>query len=427
MHFAQSLISLLLFWNVAVSASPFNRFPKRQQTGTSNLPTSGSSSSSSSSSSSTSSSSSEIIVIGGEMPSNGSAQMLFNTTGTLNLTQLYAVGEAVNKSLQSSSSGAVVIQADKKSFESLSFFLSIIIDDSKTVIITNDADIGSIVAMDSNIQGRGVLYVGKSWVIYSGALPPFGVPVGVIGDNDEVYWVYDSAVQTGMFASNSTLKTTYSNFSNPTLNDQVAVPIVYQEGITSSLSSALGSSNAIGGMVIVSDGSMNGVSQGSSGSSSGGSSSGGATGGASSGSSSNSTGGASSGSNSSSNSTSGGMTGGTNSSSNSTGGMSGGSFSNSSSTSGAGSSSNSSSSSSSSSGGTALGGSSGGSSGGSVPVFPVIFTNPSGKKITWLSEKNIPSYAIAGGWLSPVQAQILLGVAVNNGVTSPESIKALFP
>ncbi|CAB4255643.1 similar to Saccharomyces cerevisiae YHR139C SPS100 Protein required for spore wall maturation [Maudiozyma barnettii] len=336
MSIIHHLITVLLFWSVATNASPFYPYQKRQADNTTvpmngtGSPVNGSSGGFSNTTSSNSSSSSvEIFLTSGNMPSNGSAKALFNTTGTLNITQLYTVSEAVNKSLQSSS-GGIVILADKSSFESLSFFLSIVLNTEKAVVITNDIQIGTIVAMDSNSTGRGVLYVGKSKIIFAGDLPPFGVPVGVVGDNNEAYWFYNTAQKSGMFSMNSTLRTTYSNFTNPTLNSQVAVPIVYEEGITSSLSSALGSSSAISGMVIVSDKVVSNVT---------------------------------------SQSTTSSMP---------------------------------------------------------APVFPVICVNPPGK-ISWLSEANIPSYAIAGGYLSPVQAQILLGVAVNNNVTSPDSIRALFP
>ncbi|SMN21048.1 similar to Saccharomyces cerevisiae YHR139C SPS100 Protein required for spore wall maturation [Maudiozyma saulgeensis] len=330
------LITVLLFWSAATNASPFYPYAKRQidnatsPTNGTSSPTNGTSGGSNNGSSSSTSSSVEIFVTSGNLPSNGSAKALFNTTGTLNITQLYKVSEAVNQSLQSSSGGGIVILADKSSFESLSFFLSIVLNTEKAVVITNDIEIGTTVAMDSNSTGRGVLYVGKSKVIFAGDLPPFGVPVGVVGDNLEAYWFYDEPQKSGMFSMNSTLRTTYSNFTNPTLNSEVAVPIVYEQGIASILSSSLGNSSSIGGLVIVSDKVVSNVTTQSTSSSS------------------------------------------------------------------------------------------------STPTFPVIWVNPPGK-ISWLSEANIPGYAIAGGYLTPVQAQILLGVAVNNNVTSPESIRALFP
>lgn len=349
----QPLISIILLLALSVEAFPFISINKRQSSanngtiqpanGTGNTtngtsPTTGGGSATNGTSPTTGGGGGtgqtgqlQIFITGGEVPitSNYSTTTIFNNTGILNLTQLYQVGSTVNSSLGSDQTKGIVIIASKKSFESLSFFSSIVFDTNKTIVITDDIFLGIAVANDQGAGGRGPLVVGKNKVIYAGSLPPFGVPVGVIGDNLEPYWFF-TAQQTTLFLSNSTLRTNFSNFTTTNSSSQVSVPIVYEEGISGGISNTFSSSTQISGLVVISSGSLNSTS-----------------------------------------------------------------------------SSNSSSSSSS-------------------PNFPVVFTNP-GNKISYLSEKGIPSNAIPGGYLTPVQAQILLAVAVSNGVTSTDSLKTLFP
>ncbi|CAL9730199.1 sporulation-specific wall maturation protein [Monosporozyma unispora] len=262
-----------------------------------------------------------IIVVGG--PSNvTSGQTVSNLTGVLNTTQLYSISSQVNKSLtSSSSSNGVVIVASKGSLESIAFFLAVTTNTNKTIVVCDDYQLGQIVAKSPKAQGRGPLIVGKKKIIYSGTLPPWGVPDGVIGDNNEAYW-FTNACPPLLTAWNSTLRTQYTNFTTVNSSSHAVVPIVYEEGIAPSLLQSV--SSFIQGLVVISSGS-------------------------------NST-----------------------------------------------------------------------SMDQSVSI-PIVYTQPKGKPISFISNSTIPKNAIAGGYLSPVQAQILLSVAVSNGVNNTQSLKQIFP
>lgn len=58
--------------------------------------------------------------------------------------------------------------------------------------------------------------------------------------------------------------------------------------------------------------------------------------------------------------------------------------------------------------------------------FPVVFAQDFGK-IGFIRNTSIPTNAISAGYLTPVQAQILLSVAIANNVNSTESLKMLYP
>lgn len=262
-----------------------------------------------------------IIVVGG--PSNiSNGTKVSNFTGVLNSTQLFTISRQVNQSLSSStSSKGIVIVASKSSFESIAFFLAITTDTNKTIVVCDDFRLGEIVATDAGSQGRGPLIVGKNKVIFSGTLPPWGVPDGVIGDNDEAYWFTDPCPPL-LTAPNSTLRTQFSNFTSNNASSNAMVPIVFEEGISTTLLNSV--SSFIQGLVVISSGS-------------------------------NAT------------------------------------------------SSNQSSS------------------------IPIVYTSPKSKFISFISESSIPSGGIAGGYLSPIQAQILLSVAISNGVNNTQSLIQLFP
>ncbi|KAK5780937.1 hypothetical protein RI543_001324 [Arxiozyma heterogenica] len=265
-----------------------------------------------------------IIVVGGASTiSNGTA--VSNFTGVLNSTQLFTILRQVNQSLSSSSSSSssqgIVIIASKSSFESIAFFLAITVNTNKTIVVCDDARLGRIVATDAGSQGRGPLIVGKNKVIFSGTLPPWGVPDGVIGDNDEAYWFTDACPPL-LIAENSTLRTQFTNFTSTNVSSNVMVPIVFEEGISTTLLNSV--SSFIQGLVVISSGS------------------------------------------------------------------------------------NATSSSQSSS-------------------IPIVYTSPKSKFVSFISDANIPSGAIAGGYLSPIQAQILLSVAIANGVNNTQSLTQIFP
>lgn len=265
-----------------------------------------------------------IIIVGAGGASNATGgQAVSNITGVLNSTQLQEIGTQVNQSLSSSSNGVVIV-GSKASLESIAFYLAITTNTEKAIVVCDDAQLGQVVAKSPHAGGRGPLIVGKKKVIFSGTLPPWGVPVGVIGDNKEAYWFTD-ACHPLLTSPNSTLRTEFSNFtsSSSSNNSNVVVPIVYEEGLESSLLNSLSSS--IQGLVVISSGS---------------------------------------------NSTS--------------------------------------------------------TSSESVSI-PIVYTNPKGRQISYISNSTIPSNAIAGGYLSPIQAQILLSIAVSKGVHNTESLKSIFP
>lgn len=268
-----------------------------------------------------------IIVVGGAGAggaSNASSggQAMSNFTGILNTTQLYSISSQVNQSLtSSSSSNGVVIVAGKKSLESIAFFLAITTNTNKTIVVCTDQKLGQAVAMSEQAQGRGPLIVGKQKIIYSGTLPPWGVPDGVIDDSNQAHWFTNSCPPL-LTAWNSTLRTQFTNFTSTETSGNAVVPIVYEEGIAPSLLQSV--SSFIQGLVVISSGSNSTTTEQS-------------------------------------------------------------------------------------------------------VSIPIVYTQPKGKSISFINNSTIPSNAIAGGYLSPVQAQILLSIAVSNGVNNTESLKQIFP
>lgn len=259
-----------------------------------------------------------VFVVGGSGQVSGSAQRITNTSGTFNFTQLNQISSQLSRNLQNDN---VVIAANPNSMESIAFYSSVVFNSNNTVVVCEDPSIGQIVASDSHSKGRGALVVSKKNVIYSGALPPWGAPVGVIGDDKKAHWFTYSCPPI-LIAPNSTLRTTYSNFTSSNSSTAPTVPIVYQEGISSNLLSSVGSS--VDGLVVISSGG------------------------------------------------------------------------NSTSTSSMNSS------------------------------VPIVYAQPQGKVINYVSNSTIPSSGIAAGFLSPVQAQILLSVAIANGVNSTQALKSIF-
>ncbi|QLQ82627.1 hypothetical protein HG537_0H03900 [Torulaspora globosa] len=58
--------------------------------------------------------------------------------------------------------------------------------------------------------------------------------------------------------------------------------------------------------------------------------------------------------------------------------------------------------------------------------IPVVFAQVS-SEIPFVSGDDVPSDAIAAGYLSPIKAQVLVSIAAANNVTSPASVAQLFP
>ncbi|QID88120.1 hypothetical protein GRS66_010826 [Saccharomyces pastorianus] len=321
-----------------------------------------------------------VIITGGSAVSSSSQSnvtttTLFNSTSTLNVTQLYQIASQVNQTLQSGSSSGIIIVTNWQSIETLSFFCSIVFDTSKTIVITENYLWGVPILSSSQAQGRGTLVAGSDNVIYSGVFAPYTVPVGV-SSQKQVQWFYD-ACQPTLIASNSTIRLQYSNFTNTQISSSTS---------TSSTSGGAGG----------------GASNSSSNSSSTASNSSTAAGGAGS-------------SSSSSSSSSGPLVpiiyeeGNSQTLIQSLGSniqglvvISSGTSGNSTTTSWA-----------------------------SVP-FPVVYaidasSSHDGSSIGFLSNTSVPQGAVSAGYLSPIQAQTLLSIAINNKVTSASDLQKIFP
>lgn len=364
------LTSVFTFFLAALTASatPLGLYKRQTTNGSSNSSSSGSGGGTV-----------PVIITGGSAVSSSQSNVttttLFNSTSTLNVTQLYQIATQVNQTLQSGSSSGIIIVTNWQSIETLSFFCSIVFNTSKTIVITENYLWGVPILSSTQAQGRGTLVAGSDNVIYSGVFPPYTVPVGV-SSQKQVQWFYD-ACQPTLIASNSTIRLQYSNFSNTQI---------------SSSSSSSGTSGGAGGGA----------------------------------------------SNSSTNSTS------TSSNSSTAAG-------------GAGTSSSSSSSSSGplvpiiyeegysqtliQSLGSSIQGlvviSSGTSSNSTTTswtsvTFPVVYaidasSSRDGSSIGFLSNTSVPQGAVSAGYLSPIQAQTLLSIAINNKVTSASDLQMIFP
>ncbi|KAL3232438.1 Sporulation-specific wall maturation protein [Nakaseomyces bracarensis] len=58
--------------------------------------------------------------------------------------------------------------------------------------------------------------------------------------------------------------------------------------------------------------------------------------------------------------------------------------------------------------------------------IPIVYADESAL-FSPVSTKDVPENSISGGYLSPIKAQILLSIAAANGVTTDESLSAIFP
>ena len=209
-----------------------------------------------------------VIITGGPAvsgsQSNVTTTTLFNSTSTLNITQLYQIATQVNQTLQSESSSGIIIVTNWRSIETLSFFCSIVFNTSKTIVITENFLWGVPILSSSDAEGRGTLVAGRDKVVYSGVFPPYTVPVGVLSGQKNVQWFFDACEPT-LIASNSTIRTQYSNFTSAQISSNASsgtntssssssplVPIIYEEGYSQSLIQSLSSS--IQGLVVVSSG-----------------------------------------------------------------------------------------------------------------------------------------------------------------------------
>ncbi|CCD26536.1 Sps100p NDAI_0H03630 [Naumovozyma dairenensis CBS 421] len=276
----------------------------------------------------------KVIVTGGQVPvsvnsdPNIDVTTLFNATSALNITQLYSVARECNSSLSGGQYQGVVIVGNKPSLESLGFFTNIVVNSNTSMVVTNNAINGIPIARSNRSEGRGCLLVDVKGVVYSGVFPAYKVPVGIY-DGKTVHWFYDS-YQPVLTSFNSTLRTQFTNFTNPNAvsnSSNIVVPIVYEGSYSSNLVSSLG--NSVNGLVVVSSSQSNSTSS--------------------------STSSASQGIN-----------------------------------------------------------------------LPIVYASGN-SKLGYIRNDSVPTGAISAGYLSPAQAQILLSVAVANGVNSTQSLKMLYP
>ncbi|CAI4035954.1 hypothetical protein SMKI_14G1640 [Saccharomyces mikatae IFO 1815] len=215
----------------------------------------------------------QIIVTGGQVPITNSSlthtnyTRLFNSSSALNITELYNVARVVNETIQDKSSSGAVVVTNAKSLEAVSFFLSIVFDTNKPVIVTEDSAYAIPVVNDKNAAKRGVLSVTSDKLVYSGVFTPptacsygAGLPVAIVDDQDEVKWFFGASKPT-LISSSSVIRKEYRNFTSPfglLENGVPIVPIVYDGGYSSSLIDSL--SSAVQGLVVVSSGSTNSTS-----------------------------------------------------------------------------------------------------------------------------------------------------------------------
>lgn len=59
-------------------------------------------------------------------------------------------------------------------------------------------------------------------------------------------------------------------------------------------------------------------------------------------------------------------------------------------------------------------------------TFPVVYAQ-SGPSLSYLAYEDVPENAIAAGYLTPIQAQLLVSISIVNNVTDPSTINTLFP
>ena len=162
------LTSVFTFFLAALTASatPLGLYKRQTTNGSSNSSSSGSGGGTV-----------PVIITGGSAVSSSQSNVttttLFNSTSTLNVTQLYQIATQVNQTLQSGSSSGIIIVTNWQSIETLSFFCSIVFNTSKTIVITENYLWGVPILSSTQAQGRGTLVAGSDNVIYSGVFPPY--------------------------------------------------------------------------------------------------------------------------------------------------------------------------------------------------------------------------------------------------------------
>ncbi|SCU92493.1 LAFA_0F10968g1_1 [Lachancea sp. 'fantastica'] len=273
----------------------------------------------------------QVFITGGEyqmsnwtMSPDVEVTTLFNHS-SLNATYLYSVAASVSSSLESEQYTGVVVVGSEAALESLGFFLSVVTDSPKSLVVTDDVDTGIQVAWSEDSWWRGVLVAHKT-SIYSGALysasKPHAGKIGAIYQYEPWFW-FTPAWPTFLSPDN-TLRYEYTNFTEVTTANSTfsssapTIPVLYDGYFDPSLVNSLSSS--IKGLVVVSSG----------------------------------------------NSTTSEL---------------------------------------------------------KSPSVPVVFTSDDAEPVF---EEDVPSGAIAGGLFSPVQAQLLLSIAIASNATDPSGLQDLF-
>ncbi|CCE63695.1 hypothetical protein TPHA_0F02130 [Tetrapisispora phaffii CBS 4417] len=209
----------------------------------------------------------KVIVTGGEVPIESLSQYpdvevttLYNVTNTLNLTQLYNVAKETNSSISGGNYKGVVIIGNSYSIESLGFLNSVVINSMKPVVVTENVWDGLLVANNTDSIPGGTVVIDDLKLIYPGFFSPYikdhdtiagtGAPIGVCyNKTGQVSWFFNDGTPE-VLASNGTIRTMFTNFTNTEPSSIPVVPILYGAGDLSS-NWIQGISSNIQGLVIV--------------------------------------------------------------------------------------------------------------------------------------------------------------------------------
>ncbi|CCD25637.1 Ygp1p NDAI_0F03190 [Naumovozyma dairenensis CBS 421] len=276
----------------------------------------------------------QVIFTGGQVSITNTSKVhtnttnLFNSSRALNITQMYDVATAINSTININTTTGAVVVANSRSLEGLGFFSSVLFDNKKPIVISDDSKLAAVVAADKGAASRGTLVVTKDGKIYNGVFAPSsicreecaGIPVGIVTSAGKVQWFFDASIPT-LVNSTSIIRREFKNFTYASDFTNSIVPIVYDGEYSSELIESV--SGNIEGLVVATTGSSNSTTS-------------------------------------------------------------------------------------------------------PFEDIPVVFAQADSTE-SFVGEGDVPKGAIAAGYLSPVQAQILLSIAAANGVTETEDVQSLFP
>lgn len=174
---------------------------------------------------------------------------------------MYAVVSNANETISQNQTKGVVLVTNSKSLESLGFLAAVVIDNTKPIVIADDAKIGALVANSSKAANRGALVVGENNLVYPAVLSPssgstVGVPVAAIDDDMKINWFFEPSMPA-LIANNSAIRSNFSNFTYGISQEQgvPVVPIVYDGSYSSGLISTF--TSVVSGLVVVESGATN--------------------------------------------------------------------------------------------------------------------------------------------------------------------------